>query len=117
MFKAMLIYKTRKRLKEEIRELKEKADNLQAKLLKTRNEKDETSLSLYTAQRENERLTQEVTVLKNVIRRQDELLANNKKRIKEMQAIINKQNEQLGFEPKTKARKVEDKEHDPYIEE
>lgn len=117
MFKAMLIYKTRKRLKEEIRELKEKADNLQARLLKTRNEKDEVSLSLYSAQRENEKLTQEVTALKNVIRRQDELLAKNKKRIKEMQAIINKQNTQLGFEPKKKQRVIEDKDSDPLIEE
>ena len=63
-----------------------------------------------------EKTKQELTALRNVIDRQNELLAKNKKRIKTQQEIINKQNEQLGIKPK-RVRKVEDKEHDPFIEE
>ena len=77
------MFKSRKKLQEEIHQLKhdlgeeqERNKNLLADLGKAK---------------------QEVTALRNVIRRQDELLAKNKKRIKEMQAIINKQNEKLGF--------------------
>jgi uncharacterized protein YaaN involved in tellurite resistance len=58
----------------------------------------------------------EITALRNVIDRQNELLAKNKKRIKTQQEIINKQNEQLGIKPK-RVRKVEDKDTDPYVEE
>lgn len=68
------------------------------------------------ALKELENAKQEATALRNVIDRQDELLTKNKKRIKTQQEIINKQNEQLGIKPK-RVRKVEDKEHDPYIKE
>lgn len=69
------------------------------------------------ALKELENARQEVTALHNVIDRQDELLAKNKKRIKTQQEIINKQNAQLGIEPKRKPRKIEDKDHNPYIKE
>ena len=61
-------------------------------------------------------LSQEVTAKRNIIRQQDERIEKLTKRIKTQQAIIEKQNAKLGVEPKKKTRKVEDKEHDPYIE-
>jgi septal ring factor EnvC (AmiA/AmiB activator) len=83
MFKAMLMFKSRKKLQEEIHQLKHDLGEEQMK-------KANLLADLGKAK-------QEVTALRNVIRRQDELLAKNKKRIKDMQAIINKQNEKLGF--------------------
>lgn len=103
----MLIFKTRKQLKEEIHQLKHKLGEEQAK-------HDKLLADLGKAK-------QEVTALRNVIRRQDELLAKNKKRIKSQQAIIDKQNAQLGYEPKSKKNKKDVERdtdlHDPYIEE
>lgn len=110
--------------KKQINELKNKINKLEEELHQERAEKEQALRkadavfeTLKAEQKLSEKYHQETTALRNVIDRQDELLAKNKKRIKTQQEIINKQNAQLGIEPKRKPRKIEDKDHDPYIEE
>ena len=99
----MLIFKSRKKLQEEIHQLKHDLGEAQ--------EKNEKSLA------DLDKAKQEITAKRNIIRQQDERIEKLTKRIKTQQAIIEKQNAKLGFDTKKKTRKVEDKEHDPYIEE
>lgn len=99
----MLIFKTRKKLKEEIYQLKHDLGDAQ--------EKNEKLLA------DLDKAKQEITAKRNIIRQQDERIEKLTKRIKTQQAIIEKQNAKLGVEPKKKTRKVEDKDNDPYIEE
>ena len=95
----MLIFKSRKKLQEEIHQLKHELGEEQWKY-------DKLLTDL-------EKAKQEITAKRNIIRQQDERIERLKKQIKTQQAIIDKQNAKLGFAKKT--RKVEDKEHDPYV--
>jgi chromosome segregation ATPase len=99
----MLIFKSRKKLQEEIHQLKHELGEEQGKYDKLLTDLDKAK--------------QEITAKRNIIRQQDERIERLKKQIKTQQAIIDKQNAKLGFDTKKKTRKVEDKDHDPYIEE
>ena len=99
----MLMFKSRKKLQEEIHQLKHELGEEQE-----RNEKLLIDL---------DKAKQEITAKRNIIRQQDERIERLKKQIKTQQAIIDKQNAKLGFDTKKKTRKVEDKDNDPYVEE
>ena len=99
----MLIFKSRKKLQEEIHQLKHELGEEQGKYDKLPTDIEKTK--------------QEITAKRNIIRQQDERIEKLTKRIKTQQAIIEKQNAKLGVEPKKKTRKVEDKDTDPFIEE
>lgn len=99
----MLIFKSRKKLQEEIHQLKHELGEEQGKY-------DKLLADI-------EKSKQEITAKRNIIRQQDERIEKLTKRIKTQQAIIEKQNAKLGVEPKKKTRKVEDKDTDPFIEE
>ena len=99
----MLFFKSRKKLQEEIHQLKHELGEEQE-----RNEKLLIDL---------DKAKQEITAKRNIIRQQDERIERLKKQIKTQQAIIDKQNAKLGFDTKKKTRKVEDKDNDPYVEE
>lgn len=77
----MCLFKSKKRLIDEINTLKEA-------LTSARDSRDK-------ALKELDKSKTEITALRNILHGQDELLAKNKKRIKTQQDIINKQKEKL----------------------
>lgn len=72
-------------------------------------------------QESKQNLETELIARKNITERDNRNIDRLLKRIKSQQAIIDKQNEQLGYEPKSKKKKKDVERntdlHDPYIEE